>query len=252
MHGRETWPAGARPDPVGDRRARPRGRRAAISARRCCCCCCAQGGRRSRGWAWPAPSARRRASPTGASRRRSGTCRAVRCSGRCATTRAGSWQRGCWTGRRRCRPRWSSRRARRRRGASVAAWRAAAGLVDAPAPAPGNPETIPDLTREVLLFPVPRAHRLKALARADTGGTLAPGSSATRGYGDVHPTANGVRPSEAELRVTDPCGTVFGAGRLGTSEAEVVAAKGRGRPSLGFPATLGRTRSRRSPPPRST
>ena len=31
----------------------------------------------------------------------------------------------------------------------------------------------PDLTREPLLFPAPRAHRLQALARGDTGGMLA-------------------------------------------------------------------------------
>src|SRR5690606_10743226 len=57
-------------------------------------------------------------------------------------------------------------------------------------------------------FPAPRAHVLQSLARADTGGVLALGYSAMRGYGNAHPTVNELRLAEAEVRVQHPRGTV--------------------------------------------
>lgn len=122
---------------------------------------------------------------------------------------------------------------------SLAAWQKAAGLVaDVPA-TPVSPEDIPDLTREPLLFPAKRAHTLQSLARADTGGVLALGYSAMRGYGNAHPTVNELRLAEAEVRVRHPCGTVFSAGRVKVSQAEVTTKGKSGKLELGFCATLG-------------
>lgn len=124
---------------------------------------------------------------------------------------------------------------------ALADWQRAEGLL-APAVAPAvAPEDIPDLTREPMLFPAGRAHRLQALARADTGGVLALGYSAMRGYGNAHPTVNELRLAEAEVVVRHPRGVTFSAGRVRVSQAEVVTAAkgGDGGLRLGFAATLG-------------
>jgi len=120
----------------------------------------------------------------------------------------------------------------------VSAWQAANDLVDLPKPDATAGNDIPDLTREPLLFPAARAHTLQSLARADTGGVLALGYSAMRGYGQAHPTVNELRLAEAEVVVTHPRGTRFSAGRVKVSQAEVVSKKGE-RLGLGFAATLG-------------
>jgi alpha-D-ribose 1-methylphosphonate 5-triphosphate synthase subunit PhnI len=122
---------------------------------------------------------------------------------------------------------------------SLAAWQKAQGLVADPARADVAPDDIPDLTREPLLFPAERAHTLQSLARADTGGMLALGYSAMRGYGNAHPTVNELRLAEAEVRVRHPRGTVFSAGRVKVSQAEVTSKGKSGLLELGFCATLG-------------
>lgn len=122
---------------------------------------------------------------------------------------------------------------------SLAAWQKAEGLVADPPRADVPPEAIPDVTREPLLFPAERAHTLQSLARADTGGVLALGYSAMRGYGNAHPTVNELRLAEAEVMVPHPSGLRFSAGRVRLSQAEV-ASKGRsGQLDLGFCATFG-------------
>ena len=121
---------------------------------------------------------------------------------------------------------------------SVSAWQADNDLVDLPEPDPSAGNDIPDLTREPLLFPARRAHTLQSLARAETGGVLALGYAAMRGYGQAHPTVNEVRLSEAEVVVTHPDGRHFSAGRVKVSQAEVVDKKG-DKLGLGFAATLG-------------
>jgi alpha-D-ribose 1-methylphosphonate 5-triphosphate synthase subunit PhnI len=71
-----------------------------------------------------------------------------------------------------------------------------------------------DLTREPTVFPMSRAGRLQALARADEGFLLGLGYSTQRGFGSTHPFAGEIRVGEVEV------------------EFEV--------PELGFPVCLGR------------
>lgn len=122
---------------------------------------------------------------------------------------------------------------------SLAEWQKAQGLVIAKEAERVEKDAIPDLTREPLLFPAKRAHTLQSLARAETGGLLALGYSAMRGYGVAHPTVNELRLSEAEVSVRHPRGTTFSAGRVKTSQAEVVTTRGTGHLKLGFCATFG-------------
>lgn len=120
---------------------------------------------------------------------------------------------------------------------SLTDWQKAQGLL-AETPAEDVPlDEIPDVTREPLLFPASRAHKLQSLARADTGGALALGYSTMRGYGSVHPTVNELRLGEAEIRIRHPRGTLFSAGRVRVSQTEVIS-KSKGL-QLGFSATFG-------------
>ena len=121
---------------------------------------------------------------------------------------------------------------------SVSEWQAANDLVDLPEFDVAVGEEIADLTREPLLFPAKRAHTLQSLARGETGGVLALGYAAMRGYGQAHPTVNELRLAEAEIVVTHPRGTTFSAGRVKVSQAEVVSKQGE-KLGLGFAATLG-------------
>jgi len=98
---------------------------------------------------------------------------------------------------------------------------------------------IPDITRDPVKTPAPRAHRLQALARADTGGVLALGYSSMRGYGFVHPTVNELRLAHGEVVVKHPVtGESFSAGRVRVSQAEVVTNAKVGY-KIGFQATMG-------------
>jgi len=121
---------------------------------------------------------------------------------------------------------------------SVSSWQAENDLVDLPEPDQTAGNDIPDLTREPLLFPSKRAHTLQSLARAETGGALALGYAAMRGYGSAHPTVNEVRLAEAEIEIKHPDGRNFSAGRVKISQAEVVDKKGE-KLNLGFAATFG-------------
>lgn len=105
-------------------------------------------------------------------------------------------------------------------------------------------DQLPDLTREPLLIPAPRAHRLQALARADTGGVLSLGYANMRGYGGIHPTINELRLSKARVDMRHPeTGALFSAGEIKVSQAEVVSTftehQAEGYLNLGFCATLG-------------
>jgi alpha-D-ribose 1-methylphosphonate 5-triphosphate synthase subunit PhnI len=122
---------------------------------------------------------------------------------------------------------------------SLADWQKAAGLVADLPRTDVAPDDIPDVTREPLHFPASRAHSLQSLARADTGGLLALGYSAMRGYGNAHPTVNELRLGEAEVMVRHPSGASFSAGRVRISEAEVTSKGKSGQLDLGFCATFG-------------
>lgn len=127
---------------------------------------------------------------------------------------------------------------------ALAAWQRQAGLLPAHTPDQTPLDEIPDLTREPLLFPAPRAHQLQGLARGDTGGILTLGYADMRGYGISHPTINEVRLGEAEVLLSHPgTGSVFSAGRVRVSQAEIVSkfAGSAEKPELelGFAATLG-------------
>lgn len=122
---------------------------------------------------------------------------------------------------------------------SLAAWQRAQNLLPQIEQKPVALEAIPDLTREPLLFPASRAHRLQSLARAETGGVLALGYSAMRGYGNAHPTVNELRLGEADIVVRHPSGTRFSAGRVRVSQAEVTSKEKGGYLDLGFSATFG-------------
>lgn len=116
------------------------------------------------------------------------------------------------------------------------------------APLPGTPDPepgqIPDLTRQPLQFPAPRAIRLQALARADTGGVLTLGYANMRGYGAVHPTVNELRLAHTAVTGRHPVtGVEFTLGRIRTSLCEVVSSPldqaGASQLRLGYCATLG-------------
>ncbi len=121
---------------------------------------------------------------------------------------------------------------------AVSAWQAENDLLDPPSADATTGNDIPDLTREPLLIPSKRAHTLQSLARAETGGVLALGYAAMRGYGQAHPTVNELRLAEAEIDVQHPDGRAFSAGRVKVSQAEVVDKKG-DKLGIGYAATFG-------------
>jgi alpha-D-ribose 1-methylphosphonate 5-triphosphate synthase subunit PhnI len=108
----------------------------------------------------------------------------------------------------------------------VADWQRDAGLLPVlPVHPCQDAAEIPDVTREPLLFPAPRAMRLQSLSRADTGGVLALGYANMRGYGAVHPTVNEVRLGYADVEIVHPItGEAFSVGRVRVTHAEVVTA----------------------------
>lgn len=129
---------------------------------------------------------------------------------------------------------------------SVASWLRVEGLVKPTSTDTTEPSEIPDVTRDPIHFPAPRAHRLQTLARADTGGILALGYSGMRsyGFGGSHPTVNEVRLAYAEVNLKHPVtGENFSAGRVRVSQAEVVAASSENEDlpelTLGFAMTFG-------------
>ncbi len=126
---------------------------------------------------------------------------------------------------------------------AVADWQRGQGLLPQNESDNTEPVKIPDVTTDAVLFPAPRAHRLQALSRADTGGVLALGYASMRGYGLIHPTVNELRLGYAEVNMKHPItGEPFSAGRVRVSQAEVISSdgdSGKGGYQLGFAATLG-------------
>lgn len=81
-----------------------------------------------------------------------------------------------------------------------------------------------DITREPLVFPVPRSAALATMARAETGSLLAIAYSNMRGYGDVHPTIAELRVGYLPVMLPHPVtGEMIEAGEVLMTECEVVA-----------------------------
>ena len=81
-----------------------------------------------------------------------------------------------------------------------------------------------DITREPLVFPVPRSAALATMARAETGSLLAIAYSNMRGYGDVHPTIAELRVGYLPVMLPHPVtGEPVEAGEVLMTECEVVA-----------------------------
>ena len=81
-----------------------------------------------------------------------------------------------------------------------------------------------DITREPLVFPVPRSAALATMARAETGSLLAIAYSNMRGYGDVHPTIAELRVGYLPVMLPHPVtGELTEAGEVLITECEVVA-----------------------------
>jgi alpha-D-ribose 1-methylphosphonate 5-triphosphate synthase subunit PhnI len=97
-----------------------------------------------------------------------------------------------------------------------------------------------DITRDPLLFPVPRSAGLATMARAETGSLLALAYSSMRGYGDIHPTVAELRVGYLPVLLPHPLtGEPVECGEVLMTECEVVAMYGGG--SAGAPPafTLG-------------
>lgn len=81
-----------------------------------------------------------------------------------------------------------------------------------------------DITREPLIFPVPRSAALATMSRGETGSLLAIAYSNMRGYGDVHPTVAELRVGYLPVMLPHPItGELIEAGEVMMTECEVVA-----------------------------
>jgi alpha-D-ribose 1-methylphosphonate 5-triphosphate synthase subunit PhnI len=80
-----------------------------------------------------------------------------------------------------------------------------------------------DLTRDPVLFPMGRAERLQALARADEGFLLGLGYSTQRGFGGTHPFAGEIRSGYAEVEFEVPeLGFAVPLGRIELTECQMI------------------------------
>jgi len=81
-----------------------------------------------------------------------------------------------------------------------------------------------DLTREALVFPVPRSAVLAGLTRGQQGSVMALAYSNMRGYGDVHPTIAELRVGYVPVMLPHPVtGELTEAGEVLVTECEVIA-----------------------------
>jgi alpha-D-ribose 1-methylphosphonate 5-triphosphate synthase subunit PhnI len=110
-----------------------------------------------------------------------------------------------------------------------------------------QPERPPfDITREPLIFPLPRSAALATLARGEQGSLLALAYSNMRGYGDIHPTVAELRVGFVPVMLPHPItGKPMEIGEVEITECEVVAMyegdREGGRPAftLGYGACFG-------------
>jgi alpha-D-ribose 1-methylphosphonate 5-triphosphate synthase subunit PhnI len=99
-----------------------------------------------------------------------------------------------------------------------------AGALVEPDCLPGGGDAEPaDLTREPSVFPMSRAGRLQALARADEGFLLGLGYSTQRGFGSTHPFAGEIRVGEVEVEFEAPeLGFGVSLGRIELTECQMI------------------------------
>src|SRR3984957_17126918 len=99
-----------------------------------------------------------------------------------------------------------------------------AGALIEPDDIPGADDPEPaDLTREPTVFPMSRAGRLQALARADEGFLLGLGYSTQRGFGSTHPFAGEIRVGEVEVEFEAPeLGFPLPLGRIELTECQMI------------------------------
>lgn len=92
-----------------------------------------------------------------------------------------------------------------------------------PANGSGTEEAF-DITRQPMIFPVPRSAALQAMARGETGSLLMIAYSNMRGYGDVHPTVGELRVGYLPVELPHPVtGAPTEIGEVLMTECEVVA-----------------------------
>lgn len=85
-----------------------------------------------------------------------------------------------------------------------------------------------DITRQPMVFPLPRSGTLMTMARAETGSILAIAYSNMRGYGDIHPTIAELRVGYLPVEILHPITRKPSeAGEVLVTECEVVAMYGR-------------------------
>ncbi|MES9991413.1 MAG: carbon-phosphorus lyase complex subunit PhnI [Candidatus Thiodiazotropha sp.] len=81
-----------------------------------------------------------------------------------------------------------------------------------------------DITREPMIFPLPRSAALATMARGEQGSLLAIAYSNMRGYGDVHPTVAELRVGYLPIYLPHPIsGKPMEVGEVEMTECEVVA-----------------------------
>jgi alpha-D-ribose 1-methylphosphonate 5-triphosphate synthase subunit PhnI len=81
-----------------------------------------------------------------------------------------------------------------------------------------------DITREPMIFPLPRSAALATMARGEQGGLLAMAYSNMRGYGDIHPTVAELRVGYVPVMLPHPItGKPMEIGEVEMTECEVVA-----------------------------
>lgn len=81
-----------------------------------------------------------------------------------------------------------------------------------------------DITREPLVFPVPRSAALATMSRGEQGALLALAYSNMRGYGDIHPTIAELRVGYLPVMLPHPIsGEPLEVGEVEITECEVVA-----------------------------
>lgn len=81
-----------------------------------------------------------------------------------------------------------------------------------------------DITREPLVFPVPRSAALATMSRGETGSLLGIAYSNMRGYGDIHPTVAELRVGYLPVMLPHPItGELIEAGEVLMTECEIVA-----------------------------